>query len=1224
MCISRWHLVVVAFAVASLSSTVADGATRDAARPAGPASGALRRLPLAFEPNRGQGDPRARFLTRAQSTRVYFAEDGAHVALARAAAAGLPPRNHPQSGELVPWLPAWLAPDVVPSAGAESPLLRDVLSLRYRLAGATAQQTIEGVGPLPGRSNYFIGNDPGAWRTDVPHFRGVRYRDAQPGVDLVYYGNDGRLEFDIDVGAGVALADVRLRIDGAEALALDANGDLLIRSGAAEVVQRRPEVYQIVDGVRRERRGSYALVDGDGGQEVAFAVPDYDARFALVLDPVLEFGTWLGGAGNDGIGGLAIDGNDDIYVSGSTGSDNDTFPETVGAYQTARKGFFDVFVAKIKDDGSQLDYVTYIGGDFNEFANALAVDADGQAVVGGETSSDNYPTQNPAQASRTGGTCGLITKLNAAGNGLVFSTYLGGNQVSQVFAVAVDASGFSYATGRSIFNSSFPTTAGAFQTAVSGSGSDAFVVKYDSAGARVYATLLGAGSERGDGIAADDAGSAYVAGTIGDAAINGVTANLIGSGGAGDAMIAKVKPDGSGLAYLTRIGGTAVEQAVGVALDADGNAFFTGNSGSSDLPSTPSAPGGTYVALFGALNATGTTLTGPGLTWYGDTSAQDPNCVANALGGAFGASIALDPNNAVAYIAGYGCPVDKFPVLDPVGGLSCAPSCTNDDNNLNSFLLRYAYASPAPAIVDGAIDMPGVATFASLTSSSPIAGGMNTESFFSQVRTDRIGRPTLAGGSTAATLSTPNAIDATQNGGNDVAAFFPRFTPAPPLLTKRFSTDTIADGSLFTVTFTITNKNTVDVPLTGVNFLDSYPACIYGAGQALVTPPSCKPLFDAIVFPGGVNVKMKPGANLAAGQECTITAWVSGNGPEPNCHNVAKIFSDQGPGNSAADTVEIEPEPFKYWNRAGGQGPGNLSGGQNYVGGVAPVANDSVVVPAGTQTSLISDPPALPALHRVQFTGSGFTVSGGTLSLGGGVDNKAAGTNTISAPVKQTAPLLFTNEQATSVLNLSGGFDLAGFDAFLAGIGTTNVSGAISGTGQLNVTGNATITVNPTFTGTIDVTGLLNANALIIQPTTVEYGGLLRGTGSFTGSVTVEDGGTIYPGDGATPFTLPVNVLDIAYGSVGLRFSANNGAHSSLNVSGSMTIVGALKLDFGALPAANTTFSDLVTAPGTISGCFDEVRATPASVVAVAQCTATAVSVQVKAIDRLFAGSFDY
>jgi uncharacterized repeat protein (TIGR01451 family) len=620
-------------------------------------------------------------------------------------------------------------------------------------------------------------------------------------------------------------------------------------------------------------------------------------------------------------------------------------------------------------------------------------------VLGGETGSDTYPVVSAVQASRNGaGTTGIVTKLNAAGNGLVFSTYLGGNSVTEVFAIAADKAASTYVTGWSIFNSSFPTTAGAFQTTVSSpSGSDAFVVKYDSTGARVYATLLGAGSERADGIAVDGAGSAYVAGTINVAAIHGVTANVIGPGGGGDAMIAKFNPAGSALAYLTRIGGSSGEQAVALALDASNDAFFTGHSFSNDLPSAPAAPGNTNVALFGALDPSGTALTGPGLTWYGSAAAYNPSC---PLGGAFGASIALDPNKPVAHIVGYGCPVSSFPVLDPVPGLSCSPTCNGDTNRLNSFLLRYAYTAPAAPAANGPQAVNGYL----LTSSTPFAGASMTESLLSGGGIDNVGRVTLVGSTDGTPAATPNAIDASANGSNDGVVYRVRYETVPPFIKKEFSKATVNVGETVTLTFTIANKNPPEsgISLTGISVSDALEDCMkvttdLGPGFSFQT---CGGSLTVTEYPSAITVKPAlPGSALAAGQQCTFSVNVKATDPLSCPNATSRIQSDQGSGNLAEAVLDIEPAPQSIWSRAGGQGPGNTADAANWDGGIsAPILGSKITFPPGTATGVNNNLPGDQSLNSVAITGNGFAIGGGTFNLTGGIENAATG-RTLSAPI---------------------------------------------------------------------------------------------------------------------------------------------------------------------------------------------------------------------------------
>jgi hypothetical protein len=572
-----------------------------------------------------------------------------------------------------------------------------------------------------------------------------------------------------------------LAIEGADRIELAPDGDLVLHTALGEIRQHKPIVYQGERDAPEPVDGHYRLIAHDGRTEVRFELGAYDRERALVLDPTLDFATYFGGAQADFINAAAADADGNIYVGGNTQSDATTFPETAGAYQTAKKAFTDQFVAKIDAAGTQLVYATYIGGDSNDFGGAfgggLAVDANGQAVLVGNTTSANFPAASAAQGSLCGGTCGTVTKLNAAGNGLVFSTYFGGNRTTEPRAVAVDAALATFVTG--VFSSTgsatstFPTTASAFQsTPTQGTfKSDAFVAKFSTNGTVTYATMLGGGTEFGNSIAVDAGGSTYLIGTMSVASINAFASTAIGPGGNGDVMIAKLNPTGTGLTYLTRVGGSGVEEGTSGALDANNNVFFTGRSfngpGPSDLPSTPAAPLNNNVALFGALNAAGTALTGPGLTWYGDTSAGTVSC---PFQGTKGTSIALDPTTDAAWIAGTGCPVNKFPVLNPIAGLTCSPSCNADTNRINSFLLRYTYGAPEKAPPDATGDPePNKGTTAppSIFSASPISAQSMTEAYLSTVISGFYEGSAIFAGYTDGSLPTPDAIDSGANGGYD-------------------------------------------------------------------------------------------------------------------------------------------------------------------------------------------------------------------------------------------------------------------------------------------------------------------------------------------------------------------------------------------------------------------------------------------------------------------------
>lgn len=458
---------------------------------------AYGKLPLSFEANRGQSDPRVRFLARSPGYTLFLTPAEAVLVLTR------PERQGPGEG---------------PRLSGEGPKLRGRpdgrevtrAALRITFAGASPRLLVEGR-EEPGKANYFRGNDPAKWRTQVPTYARVHYRDLYPGIDLVWYGNQRELEYDLVVAPTADPGQIVLGIEGADRLEIDAGGDLVLHTAAGAVRQRKPLVYQEADGVRRTIAGGYVLKDA---HQVAFQVGAYDAGRPLVIDPVLVYSTYLGGSNTHDSGlGIAVDGFGNAYVTGYVfwGHTSADFPTTAGAYQTAFGGGTDAFVAKLDPTGSSLVYSTYLGGSEWDSGRGIAVDDSGNAYVTGYTSSTDFPTVNAVQPAFGGGGDAFVVKLDATGSRLEYATYLGGRGADVGTGIAVDASGNAYIVG-STASPDFPT-ANAVQPA-SGGFDDAFVVKLDATGsAFAYATYLGGrDGDAGTGIAVDGSGSAYVTG----------------------------------------------------------------------------------------------------------------------------------------------------------------------------------------------------------------------------------------------------------------------------------------------------------------------------------------------------------------------------------------------------------------------------------------------------------------------------------------------------------------------------------------------------------------------------------------------------------------------------------------------------------------------------------------------------------------------------------------
>ena len=577
---------------------------------------------MSFEANVGQAGEQVKFLTRAHGYTVFLSDEEAVLALASP--------DSKQGGA---------RPGQDAASDAEPAPMPPVLKLRW--AGAAAHA--EGIEELEGKINYLIGNDPTAWKTNIPTFARVRYQNVSPGVDLVFYGNHSNLEYDFVVAPGADPRAVTMEIEGADSMRVDDNGDLVIRAGGAEVRQLQPVVYQKSDGgAAQEVQARYA-VDGTG--RVRLDIGSYDAGRELVIDPSLIYSTFLGGNGSDVPRGVAADSNGAAYVVGHT---TGGFPVTAGAFDTTFNGGTDAFVTKMDPSGAFPIYSTYLGGIGNDYGYDIAVDSAGQAYVTGSTSASFPVTPGAFDTTFNGGTDAFVTKLNPAGSGLVFSTYLGGNLADLGFGIALDTAGWVYVTG-STASANFPVMATAFDTTLGGP-TDAFVTKLDPAGAALgYSTFLGgANNDNGAAVAVDSGGHAYVTGTTGGAGFP-VTPGAFDTSfnGMKDAFATELDPAGSALLYSTFLGGANVDSgvdiAVGMSASGLGQMYVVGHTLSPGYPVTP----GAYDTSFNGRNDAFVTClvpaVGGGLVY------------STFLGGAsddYGRSIAVDASGS-AFVAGY-------------------------------------------------------------------------------------------------------------------------------------------------------------------------------------------------------------------------------------------------------------------------------------------------------------------------------------------------------------------------------------------------------------------------------------------------------------------------------------------------------------------------------------------------------------------------------------------
>ncbi len=593
------------------------------------------KLPMRFEKNEGQHDPQVRFVARGGGATLFLTAIGATLSL-RA------PQREPASPE-----PRTTRMDL----GEQDEPAEPGAVLRMKVAGGRtvaprAEQKLVTI------SNYFIGNDPSKWRTDVPNFGRVVYPGVLPGVDLVYHGEEGQLEYDFIVAPGADSGKIALEVSGAKELSLSSAGDLEIHTEQGVLLQPRPRVYQRgASGETQEVAAGYRLM---GESSVGFVVASYDRGRELVIDPVLQYSTYLGGARTDIGTGIAVDVAGSAYVTGKTESLN--FP-TQNPFQAVKGGLpnptlYNAFVTKLSPAGDAIVYSTYLGGYESDEGHGIAVDGAGNAYVTGQARSTDFPMQNPFQAAYDGNYSGFVAKLSPPG-ALVYSTYLGGRSNDYGHGIAVDRAGSAYVTGDTR-SSDFPMQNPMLTYADVGRTASMFVTKFSPLGNTLeYSTFIGGtvlGHSRG--IAVDGAGSAYVTGDVQSAGFlmqNSFQAAF--GGGSGDVFVAKLSPPGNALVYSTHLGGIGEEISGGIAVDGAGSAYVSGYTNSPNFPTqnpfqVTQAAGDAFVVK---LSPAGNTLVYS--TYLGGSTYDRSYGIAVDMAGS-------------AYITGQTDSVD-FPMQDP-------------------------------------------------------------------------------------------------------------------------------------------------------------------------------------------------------------------------------------------------------------------------------------------------------------------------------------------------------------------------------------------------------------------------------------------------------------------------------------------------------------------------------------------------------------------------------
>ncbi|MDX6557219.1 MAG: hypothetical protein QOF72_268, partial [Blastocatellia bacterium] len=779
---------------ASRAQAAAQSVEPERAGPGAPVPGVhelVAKLPLSFEQNVGQLDSQAAFSARGAGYNLFLTSTGAVLELRKS------------------------TPRPIAKSRSESP--RDIhrdqerppTLLGLKLQGANANASAKGVEELSGRRNYFIGNDPARWRTDVPTFRAVRYEEIYPGISLTYYGNQQQLEYDFAIAPGADPQAIRLEFGAGVRPRISAEGDLVLRTAGGEVRQRKPIIYQEINGQRRLVEGCFRLF----GRQAGFAVGSYDRTKLLVIDPTLVYSTYLGGSGDDFGSSIAVDSSNNIYVAGTTSSTN--FPLHSAAFG-AKAGLADIFVTKIDAAGANVIYSTYVGGSGQDRGDGLAIDASGNAYVVGrvDSSSVNFPTTPGSFGPnyRGGDFDGVVFKLNGQGNALIYSSFVGGEENDSTEGVAVDSAGNAYVTGGTK-STGFPTTINAYQSTRAGD-TDAYLAKINSTGsALLYSTYLGgSGTDRGSGVAIDSNGNAYIAGFTSASDFPTENAFQNSFGGSFDAFVAKFDTNGSGgssLLFCSYLGGTGDDKAYGIAIDSGANnVYVVGQTSSNNFPLlAPAQPafGGSFDAFVARISSSGTKVYATYLGGTGDDR---------------GAGIAVNSAGA-AYVTGFTSSTN-FPTVSPL-----------QISNGGGFDAFIAKLNPAGSVLLYSTYLGGSGNESNTTtgtSTNPIALDSSSDAY-------------VTGFTASTNFPTASPVQTANAGGQD--AFVARITDATPAADYSISvlpgsrTVIPGSGTTYTVTATPVGGFTGTISLSASGFSNDSTAT-FNPANIVITDASAK------------------------------------------------------------------------------------------------------------------------------------------------------------------------------------------------------------------------------------------------------------------------------------------------------------------------------------------------------------------------------------------------
>jgi len=799
----------------------------------------LAGLPLVFEANQGQADPRVKFLSHGQGYALFLMQEEAVLSFVE-------PSSEPTASKSAGHDPA-----------EQPPRLGNSLAVQFSSRGSRAK--ISGESLLRSQTNYFLGSDRKQWRRGVPNYTAIEYTNVFPGIDAIFHGNRQRLEFDFDVAPGADPSLAELEIVGARKFRVNKLGDIVLIAGKqADVVLGKPFVYQEIAGQRREIAGNFVLRSGN---RIGFSVGAYDHSIPLVIDPTftLAYSTYLGGTLTDRVNGIAVNPSTNAtYVVGTTTSTS--FPATSppipypqppdGAYQTTCPACSNggvAFVAKF-DSSQNLVYYTYLGptnpsnlaSDLLGTAtgNAIAVDSSGNAYITGQVTSQYFPTVgSPTQTQlqyQSGGQPAYVAELSDVVNGqgqaqpqqLLNSTFLGGNVSDQGNGIALDAQANVYVAGTT--ESAGLATPGALESAPASGNKSSFVaqVSFPSGVPTLgyYTYLLGSTSDVGAAIVVDPAsGNAYVGGTTGDSTPPATAANdgqtsFPYSSKETAGFLAELNSQGTGLLYFSYLGGTdgttSGTRIDALALDPLKNVYATGTTSEADLPNTTGTVGSASTVCAGAQCPRGfvaeftPTLSGiaqsvPFVSYFGGTSVSVTSADTTPT---TGAAIAVDSIGDIFVTGSVGTTDFPEPGASPstaanyspyLGTLPCAANIPQDNECESGFLVEFA---PGATSVLYSTYLGGVGTPSALVQDQGTGIALDTGGDIYVVGTTNSGNFPTGGTETPLIATHPGSTS------GFVSFFqFPTNEPAIAFSPPIASFGTVPEGETPSITLTVSN-----------------------------------------------------------------------------------------------------------------------------------------------------------------------------------------------------------------------------------------------------------------------------------------------------------------------------------------------------------------------------------------------------------------------------------